>query len=385
MVEQPQRVESRQLGDAALLPVEPPEVDALVLERVVQLLEVGLDERRVGEVEADRHLGGGVDAEPLGHRLVGRLVGVDALGRVHVQRDREAALVQVGEELLGVGEQVGVPAVAGPAAAVLRVDVDQVPVHVDDRHRQRDALAAEAVDQVDVLLGGVGVVAAPPVAERVARQQRGRAGQLVERLQCPLVVAAVGEDVEVLVARGARRHPAVVVEQHARRVVDQGDAVERQHAVLQRHRAVDVVERAGGAAEVGHVEPVAPHRVVRVVAALGLHRQPVRRERPLVVDQVQALGVDLEPVAGLGHLEVGRRERAVDDHLRGTVLEGAGLAVLQPHQPVVEHGDPVVLALQHVPRIGDRMRLETEVVFHRASVATTRIATLKPREGVVFA
>ena len=39
MVEQPQRVQAADAGDTALLPVEPPEVDALLLERVVQLRE----------------------------------------------------------------------------------------------------------------------------------------------------------------------------------------------------------------------------------------------------------------------------------------------------------------------------------------------------------
>ena len=89
-----------------------------LLERVVQLLEVGLDEVRVGRVEAHRQLGVRVDAHPLRDRGVRRLVRVHTLGRVHVEGRRESALVQVGEELLRVREQLGVPGVAGPAAAV---------------------------------------------------------------------------------------------------------------------------------------------------------------------------------------------------------------------------------------------------------------------------
>ena len=274
------------------------------------------------------------------------------------------ALVQVGEEAGRVREQVGVPGVAGPAAAVLRVDVDPVPVHVDDRDRERHVLGGEPVHQRDVLVGGVGVVAAPPVAERVAGQQRGRPGQLVERLEGPLVVAAEREEVEVERAGAARGDPAPVVEQHALGVVDQRDAVERQDAVLQRDRAVDVVEGAGGAAEVGGVLPVAPHRVVGVVAALGLHRQAVRGERPLVVDQVQPVGVDLQQVLGLGHREVARREGPVHRGLGRPVLEGAGLVVLQPDQAGVQDGDPVAVAADHVGRVGDRVGVEPEVLLH---------------------
>ena len=370
MVEQPQRVQPGHLGHAALLPVQPPEVHALLLEGVVQLLEVGLDEVGVGRVEAHRQPRPGVEPHPLRDRLVRRLVGVHPLGRVHVEGGGEPALPQRGEEAGRVREEVGVPGVAGPAAAVRGVDVDPVPVHVDDRDRERHPLLAEPVDQRDVLVGGVGVVAAPPVAEGVARQQGRGAGQVVEGAEGLLVVVAVGEHVQVEVALGARGDPAVVAQQHRAGVVDRRDPVEGQHAVLERQRPVDVVEGAGGAAEVRGGQAVAPHRAVGVVAALGLHREAVGAERALVVDQVEPVGVDLQERVGLGDREVAGPEGPVQHHLRGAVLEHPRGAVLEAHEAGVEHGDPVPVALHDVRGVRDRMRVESEVLLHRVSSQT---------------
>ncbi len=364
VVEQPERIEPGNAGDPALLPVEPPEVDALGLARMVQLLEVGLQERGVGGVEVDGQLAVGVDAHPPRDRGVALLVGVHALGRVHVQRGRQPALVQGGEERRRVGEQVAVPGVAGPAAAVARVDVDEVPVHVQHRHRQRDALGGEAVHQAEVLVGGVGVVAAPPVAQREARQQRLRAGQVVEGAQRGAVVAAVGEDVEVEGVRAARRDPAVVGEQHRGAVVVAGHAVAGEHAGLQRDGAVGLVEGPRGPAEVGRGQPEPPHAALGVQAALRLHRQPLGAERALVVDQLQPRGVDRQPVVGLDDVELGGRERAVDDGLARPVLELAGRAVLQPDEAVGQHADAVAVAGEDAGGIGDRVPGRAKVLPH---------------------
>ena len=364
VVEQPQRVQPRQLGDLALLPVQPPEVDAVVLERVVELLEVGLEEVRVGRVEVDGQLGGRIDAHPLGHARVGVLVRAHAVGGVDVERDGEAAAVQLGHERRRVGEQLAVERVAGPAAAERRVDVDQVPVHVQDGDAERQPLLREAVHQLQVLVRAVGVVAAPPVAERVARQQRLRAGELVQRPQRGAVVAPVGEHVEVLVARAARRDPAVLLEQDRARVVDDRDAVAAEHALLERDAAVGLVERARGAAEVLQRVARAPDAAVVAHPALGLHGQPLGAEGALVVDELEALRVQLDLVLVLREAELGRLEGAVDDGLRRAVLELARLRVLEPEQPAVEHGDPVALALHDVLGGGERVGAGSQMRLH---------------------
>ena len=272
--------------------------------------------------------------------------------------------MQVGEEAARIREQLGVPAVTGPPRAVLQIDVDLVPVHVEHRDRERNAFGREAVHQVEVLLGAVGVVAAPPVAEREAGQQRLRPGQSVQRADRRAVVGAVGEHVQVLASGFARCDPAVIGEQHGARVVDHCDAGAREHAGLERARAVDVVEGARRTAEVGEVGPVAPQPSPTLDAVPGLHGQSLGAEGLFVIDQVEPGGADLELAGAVDDLELTGLEGAVERDLRRAVLEGAGLAVLEPEQPVGQDGDAVVRPGHDV--LGTGERLHVGATGHRA-------------------
>ncbi len=122
--------------------------------------------------------------ERLGHCLVSVLECAYPVSRMHVQSRFEIASVQVGEESVGVGEELAIPRVARPAATkrqesaprsrqdsyyalaiLLGHIVHTVPVHVQHGHAQRCALGLEAIHQFEVLLLFVCVVFAPPVTE----------------------------------------------------------------------------------------------------------------------------------------------------------------------------------------------------------------------------
>ena len=158
------------------------------------------------------------------------------LGGVDVERGEHAPLVQAGQERRRVGEQLPVPGVAGPARADRRVDVGDVPVHVDDGHGEGQLLGGEAVHERQVLLVAVGVVAAPPVAQQRPRDEGARPGEAEEVPQRLLVVLAVAEDVEVLrpvgqaVAGLTGLDPLVLGEQQRGGVVQGGDAVQAQQS-----------------------------------------------------------------------------------------------------------------------------------------------------------
>ena len=357
MVEHPQRVQPRDVGDAALLPVQPPEVHALLLQGVVGVVEVGGGEVLVPDVEGDLVAAGGVQAEPAHHGLVGGLVAADARGGVQVEGDLQAAGVQGGQEALRVGEQVGVPGVAGPAVAERRVDVHQVPVHVDHGHGEGQLLGREPVHESQV--GGLGVLveAAPPVAQQRARDEGRGAGQGEEVAQRPPVVLAVPEQVQVLVRRapvhgvgaGARADPFVALEQERGGAVDDGDAVGGEQAGVQAGPPVDLVQGAAGAAEVGGVGLLGvPGIAVAPGAAVGAddggaqaHGQARPGEAPGgLVGQVEVGGEDLDPVLPAAHLEVGRRAQVARDHqLGGGVDEVAGARVLHADEPVGQDGE----------------------------------------------
>ncbi len=55
MIEHPERIKPFHLRVRALLPVDPPEVDAICLVRMMQLREVVLDERPVREIKRSGH------------------------------------------------------------------------------------------------------------------------------------------------------------------------------------------------------------------------------------------------------------------------------------------------------------------------------------------
>lgn len=71
VVQHPQRVHTGDLGVRALLPVDPPEIDAFVLERVGEGVEVRGEEGAVGAVEGDGLAGRGGSAA-VQTRRVGR-------------------------------------------------------------------------------------------------------------------------------------------------------------------------------------------------------------------------------------------------------------------------------------------------------------------------
>ena len=258
VVEHPQRVQARDVRGAPLLPVQPPEVHPLLLQGVVDAGEVGVGEGPVPDIEGDARARVRVQAQPGGHGAVGGLVTADPVGRVEVEGDLQAAPVEGGQEAPGVREEPPVPGVARPAVADRRVHVHLVPVHVDHGHGQGDALGGEAVHEGQVLLLGVGVVAAPPVTQEGPVNERGGPGQAEEVVQGRAVVLPVAEEVEVRVrggavhgARtGAGTDPLVLGQEQGGRVVQDGPAGQGQQAGAQGDGAVGLVQGAGGTAEV---------------------------------------------------------------------------------------------------------------------------------------
>ena len=67
MVQHPQRIQSRNLRDGSLLPVQPPEVHAFLLQRMMQILQVDFHEFGIRRVKLYRNLAGGVNAHLFSH------------------------------------------------------------------------------------------------------------------------------------------------------------------------------------------------------------------------------------------------------------------------------------------------------------------------------
>ena len=237
----------------ALLPVEPPEVDPLRFHRMVQDLEIALNEARIGQVEMHRLPELRILPHEARHRLILRLVRPDAIRGMQVQRGAQALRVQPRQEALGVGPQVGIPGVARPSGRRVAGPGD-VPVHVDDAHGERHLPRAKLDHQIAQLVLAIGPEAAPPVPQRIPRQHGCTARYPAVVLQTADIVVPVAEEVEIAIfgvpGSGPLHQPALPIEYQAVRVIHQRPARARHQPWLQRNLAIDVIQRACRAAQI---------------------------------------------------------------------------------------------------------------------------------------
>ena len=170
MIQHPQGIQTLHGRLLALLPVQPPEVHALLLHGMQHILKVVVHEFRRSRIKGHRLLGGRIHAHMLRQRGIRLFIGADTVCGMQIQRRLHAAIMQIFQEGHVIREKLGIPRIARPAAAVFRIDLRQVPVHVNDRHAHRHILLVEAIHQGEVLRLCIGIVAAPPVAHGEARQ-----------------------------------------------------------------------------------------------------------------------------------------------------------------------------------------------------------------------
>ena len=100
----------------------------------------------VGDVEGHVFLRGRIDAHGAGHGRIRLLPGLNARGRMQIEGRLQALLVELVEEVVGVGKEQLVPGVAAPAQPLARLIhfalglellLADVPAHVDYQHVQR--------------------------------------------------------------------------------------------------------------------------------------------------------------------------------------------------------------------------------------------------------
>ncbi len=194
VVEHPERIETGDAALAALLPVHPPEVDAVLFIGMVKDLEIAFHKMRVGNVEWDGLFCRRLDVHPFRHGFVLLFVWMNPASRVQVQCRAQSLIVQPLNEPIRIREEFAVPGVAGPAIGGVSGFGD-VPVHVDDADGEWNLFGAEILHQGFQFLLGVGPVAAPPVAKDVAWDHRNGSTDAGEITQAGSNVRAVSEEV----------------------------------------------------------------------------------------------------------------------------------------------------------------------------------------------
>ena len=198
VVQSPKGVVALQGGGGSLLPVNPPEVHAVLLVGLVQKGEVGVDKVVVGKIKFHLFFGGGIHAHTVRHLLILFVDILYAGSRMQVQGDVHVLFFYFAQKVSVVREKLPVPAVARPAVDIRGQIFAGVPVHIDGGYGKGNVILLELLHQLQVFPGGVGMISAPPVAQGVSGKGGRRPAQEIQCLYGAPVVQAIGEDIEIL-------------------------------------------------------------------------------------------------------------------------------------------------------------------------------------------
>src|ERR1051326_5327436 len=80
-----------------------------------------------------------------------------------IEGSLQPSVMQGFQESLGLGNQRFIPRVACPAGMSDVFSLDQVPIHVDNSNRKRNAVILELVHQRDIFCLFISVISAPPI------------------------------------------------------------------------------------------------------------------------------------------------------------------------------------------------------------------------------
>ena len=279
-------------------------------------IQIRMDEPGVCEIKLNSLPFPGILPCFLRHPHVFLLKSPDPIPGMEVKRHRQAAAVELPQEPFMVREQAGIPRIACPAGTVHRIDIHKMPVHIDDCRCKRHAFLFKTVHQLKIAVLGIPVKTAPPVAERIPRQQGDRAGQPAEILYSFNITMPISEEIYVSFPVAARHDPCFIRVRDAihriginnnirRRIIDHNPAVARCHPRIQPDRTVGKIQRAGSPAKV-------PALRIAIMPCIGLgtrnpfnnNAQPLFAERLAVIHQMEARSINDQPPVLLRHIKL---------------------------------------------------------------------------------
>ena len=114
VIQYPKGIDTLHSRELSLLPINPPEVDALVFEWAVQDIEKSFQETAIGNIKVDWVLRRGVVMKCFCHVFVQIFIVLDTVGGVIVQSYFQFSAMELSEKCWGVGKQLLVPCIASP-------------------------------------------------------------------------------------------------------------------------------------------------------------------------------------------------------------------------------------------------------------------------------
>ena len=272
-----------------------------------------------------------------------------------VQRDMQVAVVKPFHKTFRIGEEFPVPCIACPAASVFGVDVYQMPVHIDNRYRERKALIFKAFHQFLISFFCIFIVTAPPVSECVARNHgtlSAQAGKVSERLQ---IVMPVSPEIDVDASFAPGLNPPVFPDSQRAAVVHYREAVTAHDSVIQRNSAVRFIQGTGGSPQIFEIFAVMPDAVISAVVADGLYGEPVGGERLPVIDQMRLWRDDLKRIIPIDHAEGAFGEIAIPHGLGCPVFKNPVRVIFKTEKPFCKNRYPPAVSFNDIFRCSLRM------------------------------
>ncbi len=317
-----------------LLPVQPPEIHALLFQGVVRVVIESVQVLFVAGVERQRLLRGGIRSHGFHEIGVHLFVRLHAVGRMVVQRHVEPLLMEPLEKPFRIGDESPVPRVAGPylAPAGRAGQARDVPVHIHDDDIEREIVLAVPFYDIPKILRRVRPIPGVPRAEDVLSRERHRAADARQGPQRRLVIGPVAEKIPVRASVFRALPDPIVRQERGLRIIQQVPAVPRQHAVAQVHRAFHAVQRPDRPAQVLPVLLAGPP-LHPIFASRDLRVQVLRVERLVVgmVSQPDFSRVNDHVVAVTAQFEIIPGGVAFDGEHGLVIHELAVLCIFDPN------------------------------------------------------
>ena len=182
-----------------LLPVQPPEINTILLHRMHGMPEHILHELLVRTYPFYPLFISRIIAQTFSKSRITPFVMFKTSGRMEIQGDLQTVFFHTGHEFLRIRENASVPRPPGPCSSA-RIGV--MPIHIYDKYIKRDVIRLHLRHQIPEFLVRICPITRPPVAESKPRRKRHLSCKDSKVLQCRLVVIAIRHEVPILTLLG---------------------------------------------------------------------------------------------------------------------------------------------------------------------------------------
>ena len=269
VVQHPQRIQTGDLRDIALLPVNPPEINAFIFFWMKYTFEICFQEFAACDVKIDGSFVFGIYiSQFLRHSRICFLEGADSTSRMKVYRDFHSMVMKPVHKTLRIRIVLFVPGISGPAAAIFWIHfLYQMPVHVQNTNRKWDFLFLKAGYKCLVAVFCVSVITAPPVSKGISWEHRRFSGETVKIIQSFFVIISISENINVHPISCAHLSPSVFIQHQRMAVINLRAATSGHNSLLERAFPIYLVQGSCSSAKIVTFFPIIPYCTIGVLTA----------------------------------------------------------------------------------------------------------------------